>query len=249
MQVQTSVDNTTVPFIRSGQSLTREAETLLQDAGRSAVLANFTVMGRVAVTVPTTGTAGGSNVGDGTVTGVALAVGAVPRAGTWELKCTAEVLNGGTFKLTDPGGNIVANDLVLTAGAGGATTFYVPSAGLTFIITDGAEDFDEDDLFTIAVAALGKWSPFNADAINGAQIPRGVLLTGDITAAALVAGDVVDQAILVGGACTVDTEQIVLEGGATVNTVLSSGKTVSDALAEIGIFLESTVDIDELENA
>lgn len=249
MSVQVSTNNSSVPFIRSGQSFTRDSETLLQDAGRSTDLANLTLMARNAVTVPTTGTAGGSNVGDGTVTGVALAAGEIPRDGTWELECTVETVNGGTFKLTDPGGNIVANDLVMTAGAGAATTFFVPSAGLTFIITDGTEDFDTGDVFTVAITANGKWVPFDEDAITGAQIPRGILLTGSITAAALVAGDVVDQAILTGGTCTIDASQLVIEGTATVNTVLSGGQTISDTLAAIGIFLEDTVDITEFENA
>lgn len=48
MAVQDRLNVTTVPFIRSGESLVREADTIAQDAGRSAVLAPFTLMAKVA---------------------------------------------------------------------------------------------------------------------------------------------------------------------------------------------------------
>lgn len=249
MTVQDRLDQTNFPFILQGTSLTQDNETLLQDAGRAAALAVFTILGRVAVTAPTTGTADAGNTGDGTVTAVALIAGTLPREGTWELECTVAAANGGTFKLTDPGGNIVRNNLVMAAGAGASTVFYVPEAGLTFTITDGATDFIVGDLFTIAIAASGKWVPFDPDAVNGGQVPRGVLLVDSVTAAALVAGDVTGQAILVGSNCMVDSQQLVFDDGvSTISTVLAGGQTVRDALASIGIFVESTIDIDALEN-
>jgi hypothetical protein len=249
MSVQISVNNSTVPFIRSGQTFTKESETLLQDAARSTPLATFTLMGKVPVSLPTTGTADGGNTGDGTVTSVALAAGVIPRGGIWELECIAAVANGGTFKLTDPGGNIIRNDLVMTAGAGAATTFYIPEAGMTFIITDGATDFIVGDKFTIEATVVGKWAAFDPDAVNGANIPKGIYQGYEIAAATIVAGDVLDLPMLVGGACTIDGNQLTIEGGATKDTVLSSGKTIEETLFEIGIFIEDTVDIDEFENA
>lgn len=249
MSVQNSANQASLAFILSGVSLVRNGLTLLQDAGRAAVLAVYTIMARVAVTAPTTGTADVGNTGDGTVTGVSLIAGTLPRVGTWVLECIAAVANGGTFKLTDPGGNIIRNDLVMTAGAGAATTFYIPEVGLTFIITDGAVDFIVGDEFTIAIAASGKWVPFDPDAVNGGQIPRGVLLVDSVTAAALVAGDVTDQSILTGGCCTVDNQQIIFDDGvSTLDTVLAGGKTVRDYLADVGIFVEDTIDIDGYEN-
>lgn len=250
MAVQASSNQTNLPFVRSGVSLVRDGLTLLQDAARAAVLAVYTIMARVAVTVPTTGTADAGNAANtGTVTGVALIAGTLPRAGTWVLECIAAVANGGTFKLTDPGGNIVRNDLVMTVGAGTATTFYLPEVGLKFVITNGATDFSVGEKFTIAVTASGKWVPFNPAAVNGGQIPRGILLVDSVTAAALVAGDVTGQAILTGGCCTVDSQQIVFDDGvSTLDTVLAGGKTVRDYLAEVGIFAEDTIDIDGYEN-
>lgn len=245
--VQVSSNNSTVPFIRSGQTLAKESETIIQDAGRSIALAFATLMSKISLSLPTTGTADVGNVGDGTVTAVSFAAGEGPREGIYELECTAEVGNGGTFKLTDPGGNIIANDLVLTAGAGATTVFIV--GGMTFTITDGAEDFDTGDIFTIEATAVDKWTAFEEDEVNGAQIPIGVFLGSEILAATIVAGDVVDEPILVGGCCTIDENQLVIEGAATLDSILVNGKTIRDTLYEIGIFSEDTVDIDSFENA
>lgn len=244
--VQISTDNSSVPAIRSGITFAKEAATIIQDAGRSIALAFFTLMAKIALSLPTTGTADGGNTGDGTVTAVAFA-GEGIREGIYELECITAVTNGGTFKLTDPGGNIIANDIVMTAGAGAATTFIV--GGMTFIITDGATDFIVTDLFTIEATAVDKWTAFEEDEVNGAQIPRGIYLGSEILAATIVAGDVVDNPILVGGACTIDENQLVIEGTATLDSVLSNGDTIREALYKVGIFAEDTVDITNFENA
>jgi hypothetical protein len=155
---------------------------------------------------------------------------------------------GGGFKLTDPGGNDIVTGLTLPGTAGGAATFEY--AGMTFTITDGSTDFATGDLFTVTVTAGTQWVPFDPDAVNGGQIPRGILFIDDVTAAALVAGTVTDQTILVGGCCTVDSSQIVFDDGvSTLDTVLSGGDTVREVLAKNGIFAESTVDIAGYENA
>lgn len=48
MTVQVSTNNSSVPFIRFGDSLYRDSETLLQDAGRTADLVCGTLMAKVA---------------------------------------------------------------------------------------------------------------------------------------------------------------------------------------------------------
>jgi len=84
---------------------------------------------------------------------------------------------------------------------------------------------------------------------GGVDSPRGIYLGGSITAAELVAGDVVDRPILVGGCCTIDVEQLVLENSLTVTTeVVSKGDIIRGVLATQGIYLESTIDSDEFEN-
>lgn len=247
MSQQNRADLNNNPFILSGMSLVKNGITLEQDAGRAAVLAEFTVMAQKPVDIPTTGTADGGNTGDGTVTAVAAAAGGSPIVGTWLLTNTFAVTNGGVFKLTDPNGNIVADNLTLRVGAGLLTTFV--AGGITFTVTDGATDFAAADFFTIAVTANGKWVPFDPTAVDGGEIPKAVLMVDDVTAAALVAGDVTDQTLLVGAATTIDASQVVFDdGSSTLGTVLNNGKTVGDALAEIGIFTEETVDIAGFEN-
>ena len=168
-------------------------------------------------------------------------------AGDWILTNTLAVAEGGVWSLTDPDGNVVATELAMTEGSGLLTVFV--AGGMIFTLTDGATDFDLADIFTITVTANGKWVPFDPTAVNGAEFPRGVLMVDNVTAAALVAGDVTDQTILIGGACTVDSDQLIFDDGtSTLDTVLRDGSTVRDALDAIGIFDENTVDIAGYEN-
>jgi hypothetical protein len=244
MNVQARADNSTVPFIRSGETFSREV-TFKQDAGRVDPLVKKTLLGRSQVEAGAV-TPDGGNTGDGTVTGFAIAAGGPPREGSYNLECIAAVANGGTFKLEDPDGNLLANDLVMTAGAGAATVFIV--AGMTFIITDGAADFIVGDKFTLDIDADGDYVPFDVSALNGGQVVAAIFLGDDIPAADIVAGDIADQPVLVGGKCTITAEQLVIEGGATLDTVIGNGLTIRENLYRLGIFAEDTVDIDELEN-
>ena len=248
MAVQTSRNNSSVPFIRSGVSLVKENETIEQDAGRSAVLEFGTIMAKKNLTVPTTGTAG-SNTGNGTVTAVAAAVGGpAPLVGAYVLTCTFAVTNGGVFKLEDPNGNIVADSLTLRVGADLLTTFV--AGGLIFTITDGSTDFAADDEFTITTVAVGKWIPFDPSAIaDGSALFAGVYIGEELTAAAIVAADIPTSPMLVGGACTVDENQLAFENSAALATVQADGRTLEQAMAGFGIFSEDTIDIDEFENA
>lgn len=104
-------------------------------------------------TVPATGTANASNVGDGTVTAVSQVAGIPLIIGTYTLELVTAVTNGGVFQLLDPNGAVMDSNLIMTAGAGAATAFTV--GGLRFTITDGATDFTAalPDSFTIAVTA------------------------------------------------------------------------------------------------
>ena len=106
------------------------------------------------------------------------------------------------------------------------------------------------------VAASGKWVPFTDEtATDGTAIPQGVFLGDDVPAADLVAGDVVDQSILVGNALY-DVSQLVIENSKLLTTVsLATSaadnrftQTVADYLENKGMFAESTVDIAGFEN-
>lgn len=247
MNVQISADNSTVPFIRSGETFAKESETILQDAGRTAVLEDLTLMSEIPMTVIGSGVAASGNTGDGVMSGIVFAAGGGAREGEYTLTCTVSGTNTGTFKLEDPDDNLIADGLTLLAGAGLSTTFV--EGGFEFTVTDGTTDFIVGDIFTFTTTALGKWTPFDEGGVGGAQIPTGVYLGGDILAATLVAGDVVGSPMLVGGNCTIDENQLVIEGTATLASVLANGKTVRATLYEIGIFSEDTVDIDSFENS
>jgi len=151
MPIQESIDNANVPFIQGGNAFSRDDQVLLTDAGRTTVLAQFTLLAKV--------------------------------------------------------------------------------------------------------AASQKWVPFtNEAATNGTAIPQGIYLGDDITAADIVAGDIADLQVLVGGdGVPVDVNQLVIENSKTLDTVITVGttdlRTVRDHLANRGIFIEETVDISSFENA
>ena len=151
MAVQSRLDNTTEKLILSGNTLVREAETLLQDAGRAVPLATYTLMAQI--------------------------------------------------------------------------------------------------------AATKKWVPFTDEtAVDGSAIAKGVFMGDAIAAADLVAGDVVDQPIITGGAAaTIDSDLLVIENSKSLDTVVGAATVeahrVEDDLNEIGIFVEDTTAISDFENA
>jgi hypothetical protein len=103
------------------------------------------------------------------------------------------------------------------------------------------------------VAATQKWVPFTDEtATNGAAIPQGIYVGGDIASADIVAGDVEGLSILVGDA-NFDENQLVIENSKTLDTVITVGttdlRTVRDHLATRGLFSEDTIAISSAENA
>ena len=103
------------------------------------------------------------------------------------------------------------------------------------------------------IAASGKWTPFiNEAATNGTAHPQGIYVGDELTAAKIVAGDVLNCPILVGGVCTIDSGQLTIEASKTLATVITVGttdlRTVEDHLQTKGIFVESTVDAAGIEN-
>jgi len=244
MEVQARRDNSTVPFIRSGVSVFKDDGVIKQDAGRAAVLAPLTLLGKSQV-VATSSDADGGNVGNGTVTLFALAPGGPPAEGSWNLECITAVGEGGIFKLEDPSSNIVANDITMTPGAGGTTDIII--AGMSFRITDGGTDFNVGDKFALLITADGDFVPLAVGDVNGGGRVAGVYLSGEIAAADIVAADVVDLPILIGGSLTFDASQLVIEGGADLDTVLASGLTIREEMAVLGMFAEDTVDVDSYE--
>jgi hypothetical protein len=156
--------------------------------------------------------ADGGNAGDGTVTAVSPAAGSVPLVGAYNLECTFAVVNGGVFKLEDPNGNIVADNLTMRVGAGLATAFSV--AGLEFTITDGATDFGAGDKFSLTVAADGDYVIYDPTGTGGAEFPRAILT---VAYTATGASDVPFRPLVKG---RVRREKLVIDGGGTVTDAI-----------------------------
>lgn len=107
------------------------------------------------------------------------------------------------------------------------------------------------------VASSKKYTPYvSGTTTTGASVPLAIYLGPDITAAALVAGDVTDLDILVGGGCIVDEDKVVFDGGTlSADTVVNSAAanpyivmTARDCLGMFGIYLNDSEDISEYEN-
>lgn len=224
-----------------GEFRSQYPETIEQDAGRSGDLVQWTIMGKKTVTVPTTGTLVGT--GDGTMT--AVAAGGPLKIGAYVLTCTFAVTNGGVFKLTDPDGVIVADNLTLRVGDGLLTSFNV--GGLIFTITEGTTDFVAADAFTVTTTANGKYVPLAPAAVDGSGMFAGIYNGCDITQAAIIAGDTTGEIITGGNAAVIDNRKITLETG-TLETVLASGKSIREEMADRGIFTDSTQDNYTSEN-
>lgn len=249
----------TTGTILGGAGNFRDDETVLQDAGRSIDLATFTVMAKKASDlklIPLTdinpaltsakmvcGTNGGNAaayiaVSDGAfkinVDGTLLDLTGIDFSGITLLIEVEEILNeaaDGRFRvLFDRGNDIftfVSNKqglpesivTVLTAGSAGTD---ISGAGfLNGLTTVGTE-----------TAATGEVS---------ASIPIGLFWSNEVLAATIVAGDVTNQKLLVGGDIRLDEDKIILENSLTLASIITAtGKTVEQHLQDIGIFPAKT---------
>ena len=157
---------------------------------------------------------------------------------------------GGVWKLEDPNGNTIVTGLTMGGTPGGATVFN--EGGMTFTITDGSTDFAIGDIFLLTVTSVNKWVPYDPAGVNGEAVPKGVYdpesTIGDITAAALIAADVTDMPILIGGA-RFDRDKLVFENsGAYTDIVLGTSLTVEEFLRTFGLVAEDTIASTSAEN-
>lgn len=106
------------------------------------------------------------------------------------------------------------------------------------------------------ISVSGKWDTFTTvTATDGTAIPQGIFMGDEITAAALVAGDVVDQPILESGA-EFDSAKLVIENSLTLDTIIPvsdaanvySKKTVGDYLRDKTLIPVDTISISNQEN-
>ena len=106
------------------------------------------------------------------------------------------------------------------------------------------------------VASTGKYTPYvSGTTTTGASVPSAIYMGDDIAAADLVAGDIEDVDILVGGGCLVDKNQVVFDDGTLSNAsvVIAIANafwtlTAEKCLGLFGIYQQDTIDISEIEN-
>jgi len=198
-------------------------EGLMQFPGADTYAEGTIIARRAIASIITMGDAVGT--GNGTVTLAAPVAGPiVPMVGAYSLVCTVAATHGGTFKLLDPNGMEVADDLLLTEGAGVDTTFVV--AGMTFVITDGSTDFAVADTFALTPVADGDFVIFAEAGIGGAQNPIGVL-SYEIIAAAEAD---VSCSVMVGG--TTRKDKLIIDADGDDSNVTEA---ILDRLRSAGI--------------
>lgn len=116
------------------------------------------------------------------------------------------------------------------------------------ILTDGSRTAILKN-FTVMgqVQSSRKWVPLtDVTATDGSAVNLGLYVGPDITAAALVAGDVTGVDILIGSDVTVDSANITLENSLTLNTIVGTvinQTTIYNLLRKTGIFATGTREI------
>lgn len=103
-------------------------------------------------------------------------------------------------------------------------------------------------------ATTEMWVPFTVlNDTEGESVPRGIYVGDDIAIADLVAGDIEDAPIIIGGCATVDAQILIydedtLDGDSIVNPGTIEARSATQCLADIGLFVEDTINISEYEN-
>jgi hypothetical protein len=262
MSVQVSRDINTQPFLLGGHPVSKHDGTILQDAGRSAALAPFTVMAQVPSSlkfVPLTDV-------DPTITVAKMVCGANgANLAAWQ------AVTDGEFKISVDGVEIsvtgldfssitALDEIVDTINAvflgrcvaiydskADVVSFISPTPGLNgsvTVLTAGAAGTDISGAgFLNGLTGTGTATAGAGD--DGQNLPYGIYMGPSITAAALVAGDVSDSPILIGGTgALVDENQIVLENSLTLDSVvISKNATIRGVLEARGIVPKDSVDI------
>jgi hypothetical protein len=166
----------------------------------SGAVATGTVLGKIGIGAATSAAKAG-NTGNGTLTmNAAAPILAHAQVGVYVARCTTAATNGGTFRVSDPNGNILGDVAVGTAFA----------KQIGFAIADGATDFVVGDEFNITVAeGSGEYVVSKAAAIDGSQTPDCILAedvdatAADVTVPAYFTGQFNAGALTIGAGHTV----------------------------------------------
>jgi hypothetical protein len=88
-----------------------------------------------------------------------------------------------------------------------------------------------------------------ATGMDDVNLPAGIYIGEDITAAAIAAANIPNCPILVGGTATINSTELVFEGGLTLATQIPTlHKPIGDVLLGIGLTPETCIDIAGHEN-
>jgi hypothetical protein len=275
MTVMTITDNSNKPFfLGGGDRVVRSQETFLQESGRSAVLAPYTVVAKNSAGkwVPlsdvdvyqdsgfmTCGTLAGAytdwdGVTDGsfsiTVDGEVINVTGLNFSTVTANTMIPFIINShasvvGKFRCVDVNGlGTIMRFESLKKGLGISSVSVLSAVGSGTDISAGTTGLNGRSGTGTVTAAVG-------DVYT--TIPAGIYIGTEISAAALVAGDVTKKQVCVGGfPVYVDKNQLVFENSQALTSVIKVNGlavTVEDYLVNnLGIIAVDSVAIDAQEN-
>lgn len=265
MSVQTRTDFNNYQFKLSGESFVKETETIVQDTGRTAALAKYTLMTQI----PASGKWTPLTTVAPTLTAATLACGANgANIAAYQAVTDAEFAflgidyTGLDFSSATDFDDIVG--IINTALAGAAFVSYDIQNDV-FLFASNGRGADQALTYLSAVSGGTGTDISGAGFLNGitgaatltagtgadgTDVPMGIYMGGSVTAAELVAGDVVNRPIMVGGdGVLYDNSLLVIENSLTLaDIVVRKQKTIDGCLNELGLYRKYVIETTELEN-
>lgn len=196
----------------------RDSIVLLGLSDSTTTLKAGTVLGKITEGTVTQAFAG---TGNGTSTTPVIGAGSLP--GAYKATLVRAGTNVGEFEVQDPTGLVIGIAQVAVAFS---------SRGISFTISDGSTDFVVGDTFTYTVpAGSGKWVALNLSAVNGAEVPAGILFMSVYVGS----GDV--SAAIISRAAEVKDSKLVWPSGFTSDQIAAAMVTLNT----LGIIARSTL--------
>ncbi len=136
---------------------------------------------------------------------------------------------------------------------GDAFVFYSPTPGLpggvitvlTAVVAGTGTDISGAG-FLNGLVGIGTVTA--ATGSDGTDRPAGLFMSKEITAAAIVAGDVDNQVLLVGSDKMIDEDMIVFEGGLSLaSVVVATGRTIREELELMGIYPRKSINSQQIQ--
>lgn len=202
-------------LVHNPENLVTRNVTIL--SGQS--IARGEIIGKITLSVPTTGTAGGTNAGQVTCTSVSG--GSKTKLGTYTITCITTGTNTGTFSVKDPDGYALP-----TATLGAAYT----NNQINFTLNDVGTDPSLGDSFTIVVAAgSGSYKKAVATNVDGSNQVQNLAVSANAIDAS---GGAVNGTAYVGG--VFNESEITIDSSYTL-------ANIKDELVRYGISFKSAI--------